>query len=92
MAVAESQERREAPVEPAGEDVPWSVPPAPEPRPGAGAEEWAELSLRVGDDDAWLRALRTSLVAGGVRCHGGFADDGRYVSPRAKNRVPATQA
>jgi hypothetical protein len=32
------------------------------------------------------------LVAGGVRCHGGFTDDGRYVSPRTKYRVPATKA
>jgi hypothetical protein len=32
------------------------------------------------------------LVVGGVRCHGGFAGDGGYVSPRTKNRVPATKA
>ncbi len=32
------------------------------------------------------------LVAGGVRCHGGFAADGTYVSPRTKNRVPAIGA
>ena len=32
------------------------------------------------------------LVAGGVRCHGGFRDDGTYVSPRTANRVPAIQA
>lgn len=32
------------------------------------------------------------LVAGGVRCHGGFADDGRYVSPRTRHRVPAIEA
>src|SRR5262245_19729170 len=31
------------------------------------------------------------LVAGGVRCHGGFAN-GRYVSPRTENRVPAIAA
>ena len=29
------------------------------------------------------------LVAGGVRCHGGFDADGRYVSPRTRNRLPA---
>jgi hypothetical protein len=29
------------------------------------------------------------LVAGGIRCHGGFAADGSYVSPRTKNRIPA---
>src|SRR5439155_3277558 len=47
---------------------------------------WSEAELLATDDVA------EPLVAGGVRCHGGFADDGRYVSPRAKNRVPATQA
>ncbi|HTO53027.1 MAG TPA: hypothetical protein VMR50_06525 [Myxococcota bacterium] len=31
------------------------------------------------------------LVAGGVRCHGGFRG-GRYVSPRTANRVPAIDA
>jgi len=32
------------------------------------------------------------LIVGGVRCHGGFADDGTYVSPRTANRVPAIAA
>lgn len=32
------------------------------------------------------------LFAGGVRCHGGFDEDGRYVSPRTLHRVPAIQA
>ena len=32
------------------------------------------------------------LIAGGVRCHGGFTADGEYVSPRTKNRVPAIEA
>ena len=32
------------------------------------------------------------LFAGGVRCHGGFRDDGAYVSPRTKNRGPAIRA
>lgn len=32
------------------------------------------------------------LIAGGVRCHGGFDSEGRYVSPRTKNRVPAIRA
>ena len=32
------------------------------------------------------------LVAGGVRCHGGFDDEGRYVSPRTLNRAPAIEA
>jgi hypothetical protein len=37
-------------------------------------------------------AYREPLIARGVRCHGGFDDDGRYVSPRTKNRVPAITA
>jgi hypothetical protein len=32
------------------------------------------------------------LFAGGRRCHGGFVDDGSYVSPRTKGRVPAIEA
>lgn len=32
------------------------------------------------------------LIAGGVRCHGGFDAQGRYVSPRTKFRVPAIEA
>ncbi len=32
------------------------------------------------------------LIAGGVRCHGGFAADGTYRSPRTKFRVPAIEA
>ena len=31
------------------------------------------------------------LIAGGVRCHGGFSG-GRYVSPRTANRLPAIHA
>ena len=32
------------------------------------------------------------LVAGGVRCHGGFTEEGTYVSPRTRFRVPAIEA
>jgi hypothetical protein len=32
------------------------------------------------------------LIAGGVRCHGGFDEDGRYVSPRTRFRTPAIEA
>jgi hypothetical protein len=32
------------------------------------------------------------LIAGGVRCHGGFDDDGTYLPPRTFNRVPAIEA
>jgi hypothetical protein len=47
---------------------------------------WSEAELLADDDVA------EPLVAGGVRCHGGFTDDGSYVSPRTKYRVPATKA
>jgi hypothetical protein len=32
------------------------------------------------------------LIAGGVRCHGGFDEDGQYVSPRTRFRLPAIAA
>jgi hypothetical protein len=32
------------------------------------------------------------LVAGGVRCHGGFGADGAYRSPRTRHRAPAIRA
>jgi hypothetical protein len=32
------------------------------------------------------------LLAGGVRCHGGFDETGSYVSPRTLHRVPAIEA
>jgi hypothetical protein len=32
------------------------------------------------------------LITGGVRCHGGFDEEGRYVSPRTLHRVPAIEA
>ncbi|MEA3077763.1 MAG: uncharacterized protein QOF60_2671 [Actinomycetota bacterium] len=37
-------------------------------------------------------AIAEPLVAGGVRCHGGFDDQGEYVSPRTKFRVPGIEA
>jgi hypothetical protein len=37
-------------------------------------------------------AMAEPLIEGGVRCHGGFDDDGAYVSPRTKHRVPAIEA
>lgn len=43
-------------------------------------------------DEAELLAshdFEAPLVAGGVRCHGGFDADGTYVSPRTKHRSPA---
>ncbi len=37
-------------------------------------------------------AIAEPPIAGGVRCHGGFAADGTYVSPRTAHRVPAIEA
>ena len=37
-------------------------------------------------------AYEAPLVAGGVRCHGGFEADGRYRSPRMVHRAPAIAA
>ena len=45
--------------------------------------EWSESDLLATD------ALAEPLVAGGVRCHGGFDSAGHYVSPRTKHRAPA---
>jgi hypothetical protein len=36
--------------------------------------------------------IAAPLIAGGVRCHGGFDADGNYVSPRTKKRAPAIAA
>ena len=47
---------------------------------------WSEVELLADDD------IAEPLVAGGIRCHGGFSADGNYVSPRTKYRVPATNA
>ena len=37
-------------------------------------------------------AYEAPLIAGDVRCHGGFEADGRYRSPRTIHRAPAVQA
>ena len=47
---------------------------------------WTERELLAGHDVA------EPLVAGGVRCHGGFDANGAYVSPRTRNRLPAIAA
>lgn len=51
------------------------------------------LQLTYSEDELLAtHAVAEPLVAGGVRCHGGFLDDGSYVSPRTKHRVPAIRA
>jgi hypothetical protein len=47
--------------------------------------EWTEEDLLA------THAVSEPLIAGGVKCHGGFDDDGTYVSPRTKNRWPAIE-
>ena len=37
-------------------------------------------------------SFREPLFANGVRCHGGFDDEGRYCSPRVLFRNPAINA
>lgn len=52
-------------------------------------------TLQTEYTEAELLASHTGtdpLVAAGVRCHGGFDDDGTYVPPRTLNRVPAIEA
>jgi hypothetical protein len=48
--------------------------------------EWTADELLATDEGL------APLVAGGVRCHGGFDDDGEYVSPRTRFRRPAIEA
>src|SRR5437762_11768279 len=48
--------------------------------------DWTEEELLT------THPVAEPLVCGGVRCHGGFDDDGAYVSPRTQNRWPAITA
>jgi hypothetical protein len=48
--------------------------------------EWTEEELLASDP------IAEPLAAGDVHCHGGFDEDGNYVSPRTKNRWPAIDA
>jgi hypothetical protein len=47
---------------------------------------WTEPELLAEHD------IVEPLLAGGVRCHGGFDANGEYVSPRTRNRLPAIEA
>ncbi len=42
-----------------------------------------------GDELLESHPIAEPLIAGGVRCHGGFDDSGSYVSPRTAKRGPA---
>src|SRR5581483_1634866 len=48
--------------------------------------EWTERELLASEE------VVEPLFAGGVRCHGGFDSEGRYLSPRTRNRFPAIAA
>ena len=48
--------------------------------------EYSEAELLADPD------IVEPLIAQGVRCHGGFDEQGNYVSPRTKYRVPAIAA
>src|SRR3546814_19300093 len=48
--------------------------------------EFSSEELLATDD------IEEPLLAGGVRCHGGFLHDGSYVSPRTRFRRPALAA
>jgi hypothetical protein len=48
--------------------------------------QWSEAELLA------TETVVEPLVVRGVRCHGGFDENGDYVSPRTKYRVPATSA
>ena len=48
--------------------------------------EWTEEELLT------THPIEAPLIAGGVKCHGGFDENGDYVSPRTKNRWPAIDA
>ncbi len=52
-----------------------------------------DLQVRWSEDEL-LASHETvePLIAGGVRCHGGFDEAGQYVSPRTRHRVPAIEA
>lgn len=58
-------------------------------------EDGSEATDQVTYDEAELLASHRyaePLVVAGVRCHGGFDDDGRYVSPRTAHRTAAIAA
>ncbi|HEX6420063.1 MAG TPA: hypothetical protein VFZ77_16300 [Acidimicrobiales bacterium] len=74
---------------------------SPEPRihPASGTPGTAGIAGDTTDQLSFDRAellashrYAEPLVVAGVRCHGGFDEDGAYVSPRTANRVPAIAA
>jgi len=56
------------------------------PDPGPGRLRWSPEELLT------TCPVAEPLIAGGVRCHGGFDAEGRYCSPRTLHRAPAIAA
>jgi hypothetical protein len=53
----------------------------------------ATMQLEFTEDELLAdEPIESPLIAGGVRCHGGFNHEARYVSPRTRFRVPAIEA
>ena len=64
----------------------------PEPEPLDPSVEVRPGQLEFSRDELLVsHPFEEPLIAGGVRCHGGFIE-GRYVSPRTRVRTPAIQA
>jgi hypothetical protein len=53
---------------------------------GTAQVEFSEAELLADD------SITEPLIAGGVRCHGGFDETGSYHSPRTRFRTPAIEA
>src|SRR5207245_1499595 len=62
------------------------------PPPGKGSTVTTLQTEYTYDELLESHRIAEPLFAGGTRCHGGFDDDGAYVSPRTKNRRPAIRA
>jgi hypothetical protein len=58
----------------------------------AAAESAPERLVYTREELLESGSYEAPLVAGGVRCHGGFDADGRYRSPRTIHRAPAIAA
>jgi hypothetical protein len=63
--------------------------PLPAPVPGLA---FSDQLVFEADELLETHPIAVPLVAGGMRCHGGFDADGSYVSPRTKKRTPAIRA
>ena len=58
----------------------------------AAAESTPDRLVFTRDEILESGPYAAPLIAGGMRCHGGFGADGRYRSPRTIHRAPAIRA